>query len=102
MQPEKHTETPGQDSQAAPRGNGKQEDYKRLLLACMYPHPHICAVLCRRAVNKLEVQTACCGKCAVIFYAGTMREWPEIRMGMALDPAQTGKAAGYGNEKPVE
>ena len=39
VQPEKHTKTPGQNPWAAPRGNGKQGGYKRLLLACMCPHP---------------------------------------------------------------
>ena len=62
---------------------------------------HIHAVLCRCDVDKLAVQTVCCGKCAAIFYAKTVREWHEKGMGMALDPAQTGKAAGYGNGKPV-
>ncbi len=62
---------------------------------------HIRDVLCGSAVDKLAVQTACCGKCAAIFYAKTVREWHETGMGMALDPAQTGKAAGYGNGKPV-
>ena len=45
---------------------------------------------------------ACFGKTAIIFYAGAIREWQEIGPGMALNPAQAGKAAGHGNGKPVE
>lgn len=50
-------------------------------------------------MDRLAVQTAFCGKCAVMFYVKTVREWHET--GMALDPAQTGKAADYGNGKSV-